>query len=111
MCVAYLDLLHAVIRTLSGEHLPDDHAHAVDVCALVVLVAGQHLRGHPVDRTHIRSQHRIVVPQPRQSEVTDLDIEGLVQQQVSGLQVSVDDRGRVAVQVHQAPTGAFQDTA
>ena len=80
MCVAYLDLLHAVIRTLSSEHLPDDHTHAVDVGALIVLVAGQHLGSHPVNRTYIRSQYCIIVPQPRQSKVADLDIEGLVQQ-------------------------------
>lgn len=77
-CIYYLHLFHPVIGTLAGEHLPHHDAHRVDVGALVVLVARQHLGGHPMDRAHVRSEHGVVVPQPGQAEVTDLHVEGLI---------------------------------
>lgn len=105
----YLHLLHAVVGALSREQLPHHDAHAVHVRALVVLVAGQHLWRHPVDRSHVRRQYGVIVAEASQTEVADLNVEGLVQQQVGGLEVAVDDGRRVPVQVDEAAAGALQD--
>ena len=78
------------------------HPEGVDVDAVVVVLVVE-LRRHELGRAQHRLRRGPRAEQRRQAEVADLDDAlAAVDEDVVALEVAVDDRRRVAVQVHQA---------
>mmetsp|Transcript_4201 Transcript_4201/g.9111 ORF Transcript_4201/g.9111 Transcript_4201/m.9111 type:complete len:223 (+) Transcript_4201:166-834(+) len=95
--------LHIVLvlpGNLGCEHLPEDHRVGVDVGHLVELLALQDLRRHPCRRPRrtLRLDH-LVLPLERQPKVAQLDLPSLADEDVEGLEISVDDGGELGVEV------------
>jgi len=89
------------------------HPERVDVDAVVVVLVVQ-LRRHELGRSQHRLRRRPRAQQRRQAEVADLDDAlAAVDEDVVALEVAVDDRRGVAVQVDEAaedlPGPALED--
>jgi hypothetical protein len=83
-------------QRLALEHLGENAAGAPDVHLDVVFLPREHdLRRPVVSRRNVARHLRIL--DARQAKVADLEVAVLVDQDVAGLQVAVDDAGRVDV--------------
>ena len=83
-------------QRLALQHLSEDTSSAPDVDGDIVLLPGQHdFRRAVVARRNITGHLRVL--DTCKTEVADLEVTVLVDEDVRGLQVTVDDAGRVDV--------------
>lgn len=81
---------------LALEHLGEDATSAPDIDFHVVLLPGEHdLGGSVVSGGDVASHLRVL--DSSETEVANLEIAVLVDEDVAGLEVAVDDAGRVHV--------------
>lgn len=92
-------LVHMILAREQGlavQHLGKDTAGTPDVDLDVILLPSKHdLRGAVVARRHVAGHLRVL--NARQAEVTDLQVAVLVHENITRLQVPVDDAGRVDI--------------
>lgn len=80
----------------SLQHLGEDAACAPDVDLHVVLLPGEHdLGGAVISRGHIAGHLRVL--DSGQTEIADLQVAVFINEDVAGLQVSVDHTGGVDI--------------
>lgn len=91
-----IDVILAGEQGLSLEHLRENAASAPDVNLNVVLLPREHdFGGSVVSRRHISSHLRVL--DAGKSEVANLQIAVLVDQDVAGLEIAVNDASRVDI--------------
>lgn len=91
-----VDVVLSGEQWLALEHLGEDASRAPDINLDVVLLPGEHdLGGTVVSRRNISSH--LGVLDPGQTEITDLEVAVLVDQDVARLEVPVNDTRRVDV--------------
>lgn len=80
----------------SIQHLGEDAARAPDIDLHVILLPGEHdLGGAVISRGNITSH--LGVLDTRQTEIADLQVAVFINEDVAGLQVSVDHTGGVDI--------------
>lgn len=88
-------------RNQSGGQLPEHHSETVDVDLPGASLVLDHLRGHPAVRPHAAAASGSSVLRGLRhaggAKVSDFDSQVAVEEQVIGLEVSVDDPLRVEV--------------
>lgn len=83
-------------QRLSVKHFSKDAARAPDVDLDVILLPGEHdLGGAVISRGHISSH--LGVLDPGQAEIADLEIAVLIDEDVAGLQVAMNNTGGMDV--------------
>lgn len=83
-------------QRLALEHLGEDASCTPDINLHVVLLPGEHdLGGTIVSRRNVSSHLRIL--DSGQPEITNLEVAVLVDENVTGFEITVDDTGRVDV--------------
>lgn len=93
------ELVHVVLAGEQGlalEHLGKDAASAPDIDLDVVFLPGEHdFGGSVVSRRDITSHLRVL--NSGKTEIANLEIAVLVDEDVAGLEITMDDTGRVDV--------------
>lgn len=91
-----VDVVLAGEQRLALEHLGKDTSNTPDINFNIVLLPGEHdFRSSVVSRRDITGHLRVL--NAGQTEVANFQIAVLVNQDVAGLQVTVDNAGRVDV--------------
>ncbi len=89
-------MIFAREQRLSIEHFGENTAGTPDINLNIILLPGEHdLGGAVVSRRHVSSHLRIL--NSGQAEIAYLQVTILVDENVTGLQVAVDDTGGVDV--------------
>jgi hypothetical protein len=99
-----VDVVLAWKQRLAFEHLGKDAASAPNIHFHIVLLPGKHdLRGSIISRRNV-TRHLWVLD-PSKAEIANLQITIFVDQDVAGLEISVNDTGRVDIFETSLATG------